>query len=137
VRQWIVLCGGAQGELEAAGVGLAPVARFVRDDLQQPRPKREIVAKAVERVVRLDEAVLSDLFGIGRRAGQQERRAKSNALVARDDLLVRVWIALACALDQRRIFQYSALRVCSSTPDTTLMAGGFRGSAAFSYRICR
>ena len=101
------VCNGhAQREGFAPAGRTAPVARFVRDDAQQPGSKRRAAAKAAEGAVGLDEAVLDRLFGIGRVPAEQVGGAKGESLVSAHDGLPRAKVAPLGALDELRVVQW-------------------------------
>ena len=59
-----------------------PSARLVRDDPQDPRPKRRPGTEATERSPRLDEGLLGRVFGIRLRPGVKVRGAMGDLLVS-------------------------------------------------------
>src|SRR5438477_469081 len=75
---------------------LTAVDGLVRDDAEQPRSEGRARAKAVECVIGLHEAFLRGLLGVGLVAGDDVCGARGQRLIARDELRVRVLIAVPC-----------------------------------------
>jgi mannose-6-phosphate isomerase-like protein (cupin superfamily) len=115
----------AQREPAPATGGPPSVARLVRDDLEQPGPKRRAVPEAIEGAVRLHEAVLYRLLGVARIPRCHERDAKGESLVHAYELLVGGRVAALGAHDERCLVQWSA-------PHSLLLhLVGRSGSASF------
>ena len=102
-----VCSGHAQREGIAPAGRTSAVVRLVRDDAQQPGPKRRAAAEAAERAIGLDEAVLDGLLGVGGAPAEQVGGAKGESLVSAHDGLPRAKVAPLGALDELRVVQWS------------------------------
>jgi hypothetical protein len=89
--------------------GAAAVACLVRDDPQEPRPKRRPRSEPRECAIRLHERLLGRVLGVVRSARDEMRRSDGDVLVAANELLVRRHLASARALDQLGLFRWTAL----------------------------
>ena len=101
---------GAEGEVDAPALGSTPVAGFVRDDPEQPRPERRAVTEPRKGPVRLHECLLDCVVGLVG-AADQAGRSEREVLEGAHELLVRIDVAVAGAHDELRFVQWSALHV--------------------------
>ena len=96
----LVLLGGACAEPLMASFGSNHVVRLVDDDPEQPRPEGGSRAEAVERAVRLHEAVLRRLLRVRVPARDRRRDPVGNALVRLHEIHIRLVIALTGSCDE-------------------------------------
>src|SRR6266511_226247 len=128
------LPGRAQGErLATAGCATA-VARLVRDDPQQPGLEGRAGAKAPERAVRLHEAVLGSLFGVGGVAGDEPCGTEGDALVCAHEFLVSGRVSPLRAGDELRFGHSSRPTTAAYTPG---LSTGFLGGRVTTYLAIR
>jgi len=106
----------AQREPRAPPGRPASVSRFVRDDLEQPWPKRATVPEATERAVCLDERVLYGVPCVIGVAGGDKRDAERDPLVHAYELLVGGRVPALRARDDCLLVQWPALHSLPSTP---------------------
>ena len=86
----------------------AAVPGLVRDDPEQPGPKRRACPEAAERAVGLHEPVLRGLLGVGLVAGDEVRGSECDCLMCSHDLLVCGRVACLRAGDELRLGKWPA-----------------------------
>ena len=92
------------------------VARFVGDDLAQPRLERRARAKPAERVVGVHKSLLRGILRVGGVPGDLVGDPVRQLLVLLDKCFIGVDIAGSRAFDERYIVQWSALHGSFAIP---------------------
>lgn len=84
----------AQIEVCAPIQGLPAVARFVRHYAKQPGPKWPGCVEPIERSISFDKSLLRSVSRVVGVAGEHDSHAEGNILVAFDDLIERLVVAI-------------------------------------------
>src|SRR5712692_4651677 len=105
-----------QLKLVAPACGAHSVARFVGHDPQQPGSRLGACAEGRQRPVRLHEAFLRRILGLGRRARDHVGGSKRKLLVLLHDLLIGGRVPALGAREQLNVLRPALHRIASITP---------------------
>jgi len=108
---------GRSQRKSGAPTGRPPaVPRLVRHDLQEPWAKGRARAEAVQGQPRLDERVLSGVFGLGGSSGYQVRSSECDPLVSVHERLVGGGVSALRLCDELALLGWTALHSPTITP---------------------
>src|SRR5438128_5592346 len=135
---------GPQRELRPPTGGPAPVARLVRDDLQQPRAHGQLRLEASERPPRLDESLLRRVLGLGCVAGDEVSDSERDLLMRTHDLLIGTRVSTLRTQHELALFEWTALHCGYYTAQRGAVPASDRLSsdaeasccARVQYRVC-